>query len=238
MCGLSSSQVFLPICHALVVGRLNVLFFCFFFSTCPLPALPLREESSLICYLTVESKQVHKQNKKVCGPNKADKKELWFRIRLRDSEVTLWFFFQAMISNLRPQKSLKKVKKCKKVKVKAFFSRWSNRRRLPSLLDRRSQKSRSSLIEPWFGGFLRLSLGISPALSFFFGNCFLTIRKQAKKKKEGKKSLEDFAASVSPVTDSQGVLPNFQRLVSDDRKTPTIRTRSSGRHTKEGKLSG
>ena len=29
-----------------------------------------------------------------------------------------------------------------------FLSRWSNRRRLPSLLDRRSQKSRLSLIEP------------------------------------------------------------------------------------------
>ena len=28
--------------------------------------------------------------------------------------------FQAMISNLRHQKSVKKVKKCKKVKVKAF----------------------------------------------------------------------------------------------------------------------
>ena len=52
-----------------------------------------------------------------------------------------------------------------------FFRRWSTRRRLPSLLDRRSQKSRSSLIEPWFGGFPRLSLGISPALSF--GKCFL-----------------------------------------------------------------
>ena len=64
------------------------------------------------------------KRKQVCGPNKVDKKELWFRIRLRDSEVTLWYF-QAMISNLRPQKSLMKVKKCKKVKVKAYFSRWS-----------------------------------------------------------------------------------------------------------------
>ena len=33
----------------------------------------------------------------------------------------LGIFFQAMISNLCHQKSVKKVKKCKKVKVKAFF---------------------------------------------------------------------------------------------------------------------
>ena len=46
--------------EALVVVRLNVLFF-FFLSTNPSPALPLREESPLICYLTVGSKQVHKQ---------------------------------------------------------------------------------------------------------------------------------------------------------------------------------
>ena len=48
--------------EALVVVGLNVLFFFFFFlSTNPSPALPLREESPLICYLTVGSKQVHKQ---------------------------------------------------------------------------------------------------------------------------------------------------------------------------------
>ena len=106
-----------------------------------------------------------------------------------------------MISNLCHQKSVKKVKKCKKVKVKAFFLvGWSNRWRLPSLLDRRSQKSRLSLIEPWFGGLLRLSLGKNSSAIFLSGNAFLrNIRKHAKKKKEGKKSLEDLAASVSPV---------------------------------------
>ena len=109
--------------------------------------------------------------------------------------------FQAMISNLRYQKSVKKVKKCEKVKVKAFcLVGVSNRWRVPSLVDRRSQKSRSSLIdhEPWvpssfFGNF-------SSAI-FLSENAFLrNIRKQAKKRKEGKKSLEDLAASVSPVT--------------------------------------
>ena len=47
-----------------------------------------------------------------------------------------------MISNLRHQKSVKKVKKFKKVKVKAFFFV-----AFTSLLDRRSQKSRSSLTD-------------------------------------------------------------------------------------------
>ena len=135
-----------------------------------------------------------------------------------------------MISNLCQQKSVKKVKKCKKVKVVGiFFSWWSNRWRLPSLLDRRSQKSRWSLIdhEPWFGEFLRLSLGISPALSFL---------SEASKKKKGRE--EELGRFGCVGIASQGALPNFQRMVSDDRKTPTIRTGNSARHTKEGKLSG
>ena len=72
--------MFLPLCHALVVGRLNVIFFFFFFfffffSTYPSPALPLREESSLICYLTVESKQVHKQKEnRFADPTRLTKK--------------------------------------------------------------------------------------------------------------------------------------------------------------------
>ena len=101
-----------------------------------------------------------------------------------------------MISNLRHQKSVKKLKKRKKVKVKAFFfSRWSNRRRLPSFLDRRSQLSR---VRHWLimnrdleGSFVFLWQFLQGYL--YFKN----IRKQAKK--EGKKSLEDLAALVSPV---------------------------------------
>ena len=108
--------------EALVVVRLNVFFF-FSVSTNPSPALPLREESPLICYLTVGSKQVHKQKEnRLADSAWLTKKKPWFRIRLRDREVTPWhFFFQAMISSLCHQKSVKKVKKCKKVKVKAFF---------------------------------------------------------------------------------------------------------------------
>ena len=238
MRGLSSSQVFLPLCHALVVGRLNVLFFSFFFFLLNLSFTGFTFAGGEFPHLLSDSRietSSQTKRKQVCGPNKVDKKELQFRIRLGDSEVTLWYFFKQWLATFA--QSLKKVKKCKKVKVKAFFSRWSNRRRLPSSLDGRCQKSRSSLIEPWLGGFLRISLGISPALFFFRKMLSLrNIRKQAKKK-EGKKSLEDLAASVSPVTDSQGVLPNFLRPVSDDRKTPTIRTGNSGRHTKEGKLS-
>ena len=66
-----------------------------FSTTNPSPALLLREESSLICYLTVGSKQVHKQKENMFGgPSKVDEKKVWFRIRLRDSEVTLWYFFK------------------------------------------------------------------------------------------------------------------------------------------------
>ena len=62
-------------------------------------------------------------------------------------------------------------------------------------------------------------------------NAFLrNIRKQAKK---GKKSLKELAAPQA-----QGVLPNFQRMFSDDRKTPAIRTGNSSRQTRKGKLSG
>ena len=73
-------------------------------------------------------------------------------------------FFQAMISNLRHQKSLKKVKKCKKVKVKAFFSSVVKQAKIaaPYLTD--GLKSR---VRHWLNRSLRLSLGISPALSFF-----------------------------------------------------------------------
>ena len=122
----------------------------FFLSTNPSPALLLREESPLICYLTVGSKQVHKQKEKQArGLSMVDQKKTWFRIRLRDSEVTPWHFFQAMTSNLCHQKSVNKVKKCKKVKVKAFFlvGGQTGEDCLP-ILDRQSQKSRSSLIEP------------------------------------------------------------------------------------------
>ena len=109
--------------EALVVVGLNVLFFFFFLSTNPSPALPLREESPLICYLTVGSKQVHKQKENRLADSAwlTKKKKPWFRIRLRDREVTPWHFFQAMVSSLCHQKSVKKVKKCKKVKIKAFF---------------------------------------------------------------------------------------------------------------------
>ena len=65
---------------------------------------------------------------------------------------------------------------------------------MPSLLERRSQKSRSSLIEPvpspFFGN-------ISSAISLSENGFLRNIRKQGKK--EGKKSLEDLAVSVSPV---------------------------------------
>ena len=109
-----------------------------------------------------------------------------------------------MICNLRHQKSVKKVKRCKKVKVKAFFfSRRSNRRRLPSVPSYLTNGFKSR-VRHW----LILNRDLE-GLSSFFGNfsiaIFLSenaflrkIRKQAKKK-EGKKSLEDLAASVSPV---------------------------------------
>ena len=121
----SSSQVFLSpfmSCSSCSQIERSLLFF-FFLSTNPSPALLLREESPLICYLTVGSKQVHKQKENRLADSawltKKTPGSAW--IRLRDSEVSPWHFFQAMISNLCHQKSVNKVKKCKKVKVKAFF---------------------------------------------------------------------------------------------------------------------
>ena len=72
------------------------------------------------------------------------------------------------------------------------------------------------VIEPW-----RVPssfFGNISSVIFLSENAFLrNIRKQAKKKKEGKKSLEDLAASDRQLH-SQGALPNYQRVVSDDCK--------------------
>ena len=62
------------------------------------------------------------------------------------------------------------------------------------------------------------------------------IYSKQEKKIEGKKSLEDLAASVSPASFIR--LPNSQRLVSDDRKAAAtrLRTRNGASRTKQGKL--
>ena len=151
-------------------------------------------------------------------------------------------FFQAilmMISNLRHQKSVKKVKKCKKVKVKAFFF-WSvvKQAKIAFLTWPTVSKVAFVIGWPWtviwrvpssfFGN-------ISSAI-FLSENAFLrNIRKQTTKRRE--EELGRFGC-VGIASHSQGTLPNFQRMVSDDRKTPAIRTGNSARHTKEGKLSG
>ena len=57
---------------------------------------------------------------------------------------------------------------------------------------------------------------------FLSENAFLrNIRKQAKKKKRREEKLGRFGC-VGIASLSQGALPNFQRLVSDDRKTENI----------------
>ena len=61
----SSSQVFLPFCSSCRQIESSLLFF--FLSTNPPPASLLREESSLICYLTVGWKQVRKQKENRLG---------------------------------------------------------------------------------------------------------------------------------------------------------------------------
>ena len=187
--------------YAPVAGRLNVLFFFFLFffflSTNPPPALLLRVESSLICYLTVGSKQVHKQKEnRFADPEKLTKKKLWFRIRLRDSEVTFGIF-SSNDKQPSPSEELEESKEVQESKGKGiFFVGGQTGEDCRSLLDRRSQKSRSSLIEPVPSSFFG---NISSAI-FLSENAFLrNIRKQSKKKKEGKKSLEDLAVSVSPV---------------------------------------
>ena len=144
---LDSSQVFLPLCYALVVVRLNVLFF--FLSTNPSPALILREESPLICYLTVGSKQVHKQKENSFADQALlTKKSSGSGYVLEIARLPL-VFFQAMISNLRHQKSVKKVKKVQESKDKDIIflvGGPTGEDCLPYLTDG-SQKSRPSLID-------------------------------------------------------------------------------------------
>ena len=64
-------------------------------------------------------------------------------------EIARSFFgiFSSKDKKPSPSEELEESKEVQESKGKGiFFRRWSNRRRLPSLLDRRSQKSRSSLI--------------------------------------------------------------------------------------------
>ena len=80
-------------------------------------------------------------------------------------------------------------------------------------------------------------MGISPALSFFQKMLSQEIlgSKQIKKIRE---ELGRFGCVGIASHSHAGALPNLKRMVSDDRKTPTIRTGNSARHTKEGNLSG
>ena len=92
----SSLQVFLPLCHALVVVRLNVLFF---FSSFNQSFTGFTFAGGELPHLLSDSRietSSQTKRKQVCGPSKVDKKKssAWFRIRLRDSEVTLWYFFK------------------------------------------------------------------------------------------------------------------------------------------------
>ena len=57
-----------------------------------------------------------------------------------------------------------------------------------------------------------------------------------KKRKKGRRAWK--IGCVGIANHSQGALPNFQRMGSDDRKTPTIRTGNIARQTREGKWSG
>ena len=118
MCGLSSSQVFLPLCHALVVGRLNVLFFCFFFNLSFTGFTLAGGESS---HLRSDSRiETSSQKKRVCGPNKVDKKEFWCRIGLTDSEVTLWYF-SSNDKQPSPSEELEESKEVQESKGKRHF---------------------------------------------------------------------------------------------------------------------
>ena len=122
MCGLSSSQVFLLLCHALVVGRLNVLFFSFFFFNLSFIDFTFAggEFPHLLSDSRIETSSQTKEKKQVCGPNKVDKKELWFRIRLRDSEVTLWYF-SSNDKQPSPSEELEESKEVQESKGKGIF---------------------------------------------------------------------------------------------------------------------
>ena len=128
MCGLWAGLVHhtgvspFSLCHALV--RLNVLFFFFFQLILHRLYFCGRRVRSFAIWQSDRNKFTNRKKTGLRTQNgwpKKKKKKPWFRIRLRDSEVTPWHFFQEMISNLCHQKSVKKVKKSKKVKVKAFF---------------------------------------------------------------------------------------------------------------------
>ena len=157
------------ICNALVAVRLNVLFFFFSFNLSFTGFNFAGGESSRLLSDSRIERSSQTKREEVCGPSMVGKRRSsgsGYILEIARSPLVL---FQAMISNLRYQKSVKKVKKCKKIKVKATFLVGGQTGEDCLTWPTVSTESRSSLIdhEPWFGGFLRLSLVISPALSFF-----------------------------------------------------------------------
>ena len=95
-----------------------------------------------------------------------------------------------MISNLRPQKSLEKVKKCKKVKVKAFLvGGQTGEDCLPSLTDGLKSRVRHWLSREMEDEVHSSFFGNISSAIFLSENAFLrNIRKQAKKKKKGRRA--------------------------------------------------
>ena len=151
--------------YALVVGRMNALFFFFFLSVNPPRAVHLREESSLICYLAVGSKQVHKQKEnRFADPARLTKKKSSGSGYVLEIARSPFGIFSSNDKKPSPSEELEESKEVQESKGKGVFfvGGQTGEDCLPYLTD--GLKSR---VRHWFGGFLRLSLGISTELSFF-----------------------------------------------------------------------
>ena len=94
----------------------------FFLSADPSPALLLREESSLVSYLTVGSKEVHKQNrrKQVCAPSKVDKKRSGSGYVLEIARSPFGIF-SSNDKQPSPSEELEESKEVQESKGKGFF---------------------------------------------------------------------------------------------------------------------
>ena len=172
------------------------------------------------------------KRKQVCRPSKVDKKSSGSGYVL-ESARSPFGIFSSNDKKPSPSEELEESKEVQESRGKGLFSSVVKQANIALLTW--STVSKVAFVSwrvpsSFFGNIYRAI--------FLSENAFLrNIRKQAKNKKRREEEFGRFGC-VGIASHSQGALPNFQRLVSDDRKTQTIRTGKSGRHTKEGELSG
>ena len=169
---LAGVSPFMP-CSSCRQNERSLPFFSLSLSTNPSPALLLREESSLICYLTVGSKQVHKQKEiRFADPARLTKKSSGSGYVLEVARSPFGIFCS---NNKQPSPSeeLEESKEVQESKGKGSFlvGGPTGEDCLPYLTDGFKSRVRHWLNRDLEGSFVFLWEYLQGSLSF--GKCFL-----------------------------------------------------------------